>query len=201
MIRNFQNSILRIREHAIKTPLEYSERLSKKYNSNIFLKREDLQKTRSFKIRGSLNKILKNYEKLGDREIVSASAGNHAQGVAYSCRLLGIKGKIFCPETTPPQKLKRISHFGGENILLEQCGENFNQCLEVALDYSEKNNGVFIHPFDDLDVIEGQGTIGIEIGEQLPEVDIIVGCMGGGGMMSGIAQYFNGTKKLYAVEP
>ena len=201
MIRNFRNSIFRMREHAIKTPLDYSERLSKKYNSNIFLKREDLQKTRSFKIRGSLNKILKNYENLENKEIVCASAGNHAQGVAYSCNLLGIKGKIFCPETTPPQKLKRISHFGGENIFLEKSGENFNQCLDIALNYSKKNNGVFIHPFDDLDVIEGQGTIGIEIDEELPEVDIIVGCMGGGGMMSGISLYFNGTKKIYGVEP
>ena len=111
--------------------MEYSERLSKKYNSNIFLKREDLQKTRSFKIRGSLNKILKNYDQLQSQEIVCASAGNHAQGVAYSCNLLNIKGKIFCPETTPPQKLKRIYHFGGERIQLKQCGGNFNQCLEI----------------------------------------------------------------------
>ena len=107
MISNIRNSLKRIEGHAIKTPLHLSERLSEKYNCEVYLKREDLQKTRSFKIRGSLNKIIKNYQSLKTKEIVCASIGNHAQGVAFCCSLLNVKGKIFCPETTPPQKLKK----------------------------------------------------------------------------------------------
>ena len=163
MISNIRNSLKRIEGHAIKTPLTFSERLSDKYNCEVYLKREDLQKTRSFKIRGSLNKIIKNYESLKTKEVVCASAGNHAQGVAYSCSLLGVKGKIFCPQTTPPQKLKRIKHYGKDNIILKQYGNNFNQCLEYAQEYSRKNDGIFIHPFNDIDIIEGQGTVGLEI--------------------------------------
>ena len=124
IIQNVGKSLYRIKDYINKTPLEYSERLSKKFNCNIFLKREDLQKTRSFKIRGSLNKILKNNN--SDSEIVCASAGNHAQGVAYSCKLLGLNGKIFCPIFTPPQKINRIKHFGNGNIDLELVGENFH---------------------------------------------------------------------------
>ena len=130
IIKNIEKSLFTINNYINKTPLEISNRLSKKYNCNIFLKREDLQKTRSFKIRGALNKILKNTN--SDSEIVCASAGNHAQGVAYSCNLLGLKGKIFCPITTPPQKINRIKHFGNGNINLELVGENFNECLEIS---------------------------------------------------------------------
>ena len=202
MIRNIRNSLKRIEGHTIKTPLHLSERLSDKYNCEVYLKREDLQKTRSFKIRGSLNKILKNYDSLKTKEIVCASAGNHAQGVAFSCSLLNVEGKIFCPETTPPQKLKRIKHFGKNTISLEQFGDNFNQCLEYAMDYSEKTDGIFIHPFNDMDIIEGQGTIGLEIWEEMNDFDILVGCLGGGGLMSGISGFLNDKGvKLYGVEP
>ncbi len=202
MIRNIRNSLKRIEGHTIKTPLHLSERLSDKYNCEVYLKREDLQKTRSFKIRGSLNKILKNYDSLKTKEIVCASAGNHAQGVAFSCSLLNVQGKIFCPETTPPQKLKRIKHFGKNTISLEQFGDNFNQCLEYAMDYSEKTDGIFIHPFNDMDIIEGQGTIGLEIWDEMNDFDILVGCLGGGGLMSGISGFLNDKGvKLYGVEP
>ena len=202
MISNIKKSLKRINKHTNLTPLQFSERLSKKYNCEIFLKREDLQKTRSFKIRGSLNKILKNKDSLKTKEVICASAGNHAQGVAYSCSLLGVKGKIFCPNTTPPQKLKRIKHFGEGNIVLEQYGDNFNSCLEYAQNYSHNNNGIFIHPFDDVDIIEGQGTIGMEIWNQNSNVDIVIGCLGGGGLLSGIGSFYEDKNiDIYGVEP
>jgi threonine dehydratase len=202
MISNIRNSLKRIEGHAIKTPLHLSERLSEKYDCEVYLKREDLQKTRSFKIRGSLNKILKNHNSMGSKEIVCASAGNHAQGVAYSCNLLGIKGKIFCPTTTPPQKLNRILHFGGNNIHLDRVGNNFNESLEIAQKYSNDTGGIFVHPYDDIDVIEGQATIGLEIYRDLPDVNTIIGCLGGGGLMSGVGSFFQDKKiNIYAVEP
>ena len=99
-------------------------------------------------------------------------------------------------------KTKRIKHFGRDNITLEQYGENFNQCLEYAKEYSHKNNGIFIHPFDDMDIIEGQGTIGLEIWNQNNNIDIIIGCLGGGGLMSGISSFYHGKKTyIYGVEP
>ena len=106
------------------------------------------------------------------------------------------------PETTPPQKLKRIKHFGKDNIILKQFGDNFNQCLEYAQEYSKQNDGIFIHPFNDIDIIEGQGTVGLEILEDKDDIDILIGCIGGGGLMSGIGSYLEGTNiKLYGVEP
>lgn len=202
IIHNVGKSLFRIKDYINKTPLEYSERLSTKFNCNIFLKREDLQKTRSFKIRGSLNKILKNKDL--NTEIVCASAGNHAQGVAYSCNLLGLKGKIFCPEFTPPQKISRIKHYGNGNIDLELVGENFHECLEISKKYSQENQGIFIHPFDDMDIIEGQGTIGKEIFDDNYNIDIILGCMGGGGLMSGVGKYVKDISPeclVYGAEP
>ena len=202
MISNIRNSLKRIEGHAIKTPLHLSERLSEKYDCEVYLKREDLQKTRSFKIRGSLNKIIKNYESLKTKEIVCASAGNHAQGVAFCCSLLNVKGKIFCPETTPPQKLKRIQHFGKNTIGLEQYGNNFNQCLEYAMNYSNETDGIFIHPFNDIDIIEGQGTVALEIWDEMKDIDILMGCLGGGGLMSGVGGFLKDRNiRLYGVEP
>jgi threonine dehydratase len=202
MIQNIGKSLFRINEFIRKTPLELSLRLSEKYNCNIFLKREDLQKTRSFKIRGSFNKILKNKD--SNAIIVCASAGNHAQGVAYCCNLLGLKGKIFCPITTPPQKIGRIKNFGGENIDLKLVGANFNESLEISKNYCLENEGLFIHPYDDIDVIEGQGTIGKEILDENYNVDILMGCLGGGGLMSGVSSYFKHISPeclIYGVEP
>ena len=202
MNQNIGTSLFRISSYINKTPLEISTRLSSKYNCNIFLKREDLQKTRSFKIRGSLNKILKNNN--SKSEIVCASAGNHAQGVAYSCNLLGLKGKIFCPITTPPQKIGRIKHFGNSNIDLELVGENFNECLEISKQYSLETSGLFIHPYDDMDIIEGQGTLGKEIMDESHGIDILMGCLGGGGLMSGVGTYVKNILPkclIYGVEP
>lgn len=183
----------RISKHIKKTPLEYNIRLSKKLNNNIYLKREDLQLTRSFKIRGSLNKmLLQNDKNINQKEFVCASAGNHAQGFAYSCNLLNLKGNIFIPNTTPLQKIERIKYYGKDNIELKIIGNNFYECLQESLEFSMYNNFTHIHPYDDLDIINGQSTICKEIIEQVDnKIDIISCCVGGGGLISGMVEYNN----------
>lgn len=170
-----------------KTPIQYCERLSKIYNANIYLKREDLQITRSFKIRGALNKIL---TLSNTKNVVCASAGNHAQGVGYACDLLNITGDIFIPENTPLQKVKSIEKYN--NINLHKFGNNFNSCLEQAQKYSEQHDYHFIHPFNDDKIIDGQSTVGYEIFEEM-EPDYIITCVGGAGLISGLIE----SSKLY----
>ena len=177
----------RIKDFINKTPLEYNLRLSEKYNCNIFLKREDLQITRSFKIRGALNKVLKNKDKY--KTFVCASAGNHAQGVAYSCNLLNLKSKIYIPEITPFQKINGILKQGTENMELIKYGQTFDETLNYALN-NKKDTELFIHPYDDNDIIEGQSTIGLEILQDI-KPDIILSCIGGGGLISGLFNYYN----------
>lgn len=178
----------KISQNLFKTPLQHNKRLSDKYNSNIFLKREDLQLTRSFKIRGATNKIMSLPNESLKNGVVCASAGNHAQGFAYICHKLGIIGDIFLPETTPLQKINRIKYFGNDAIKIHNIGKNFNEALESSLQYSNENNKGFVHPYDDPDVIDGQATIGYELGlDMCPDI-IIVPC-GGGGLISGISQY------------
>ena len=173
-----------IKNHIIKTPLLYNKRLSDKFGTNIYFKREDLQTVRSFKIRGALNKIIKT----DSQTIVTASAGNHAQGVAYGCQILNKKGFIIVPNTTPKQKIDRINYFGKDNINIIQYGDTFIDSLQHALDISNKKNYPFIHPYDDYDVIEGQATIGKEIYNKI-KPDIIMSCVGGGGLISGLGTY------------
>ena len=187
-----------ITKHIIKTPLQFNKRLSDKFNANIYLKREDLQITRSFKLRGALNAILNQKS----NNIVCASAGNHAQGVAYSCNLLGKHGTIFLTITTTKQKIQRIKYFGKDNIKLKILGNNFTQTLNYALEYSHKNNNTFIHPYDDKNIIKGQGTIYNEIIEKI-KPDYISCCIGGGGLISGIIQKSNYSSdiKIIGGEP
>lgn len=173
------------------TPSQHSIKLSKLYNSNIFLKREDLQKGRSFKIRGSLNKCLK--IKYTTKQVVCPSAGNHAQGVAFSCNMLNMYCKIFLPKTTPIQKIEKIKYYGKDNIDIVVYGNNFHESLQEAIHYSEKNNHTLIHPYDDLDVIEGQSTIGYEI-DKFIKPDYVIVPVGGGGLISGIGSYLKNTK-------
>jgi threonine dehydratase len=187
-----------------RTPLQYNESLSLCYNANIYLKREDLQIVRSYKLRGAYNKI----SSLAPEELVNgvvcASAGNHAQGVAYSCKKLNIKGVIFMPEITPKQKIKQVTMFGGDNIEIVLVGDTFDDCLKEALIYSEEKSSTFIPPFDDEKVIEGQATVAMEIYEDLPELDAIVIPVGGGGLASGASAYLKTVKpsvKLFGVEP
>ena len=177
-----------------KTPLEYNERLSKKYGCNLYIKREDLQLCRSFKIRGALHKIvnLSSYEK--ENGIVCASAGNHAQGVALSAKKFNISADIFVPSTTPLQKINRIKNQSDENkCKLHITGNNFNESLEDALEFKKKYNKVFIHPYNDYDVVLGQSTIAHEIYTELKndnkKPDIMISSIGGGGLISGLSEY------------
>lgn len=177
-----------------KTPLEYNERLSKKYGCNLYIKREDLQLCRSFKIRGALHKIvnLSSYEK--ENGIVCASAGNHAQGVALSAKKFNISADIFVPSTTPLQKINRIkSHSNINKCKLHISGNYFNECLENAIDFEKKYHKKFIHPFNDYDVVLGQSTVAHEICMDLLEMnkkpDIMISSIGGGGLISGLSEY------------
>ena len=142
------------RQHSIK-----NNRLSERYNCNVYFKREDLQVVRSFKVRGAYNKIAKLSQDDKNKGIVCASAGNHAQGVAYSAAKLNIKADIFVPENTPLQKIKSVRKFSDDNCTLHITGKNFDECLNKARNMADDNGNVFIHPFDDKDVVDGQGTI------------------------------------------
>ena len=206
-IRNtfdFENAFKTLEGVVKRTPLEYNAGLSLKYSANIYLKREDLQIVRSYKLRGAYNKISTLNADALKNGIVCASAGNHAQGVAFSCKKLNITGVIFMPEITPKQKIKQVIMFGGENIEIILVGDNFDDCLKEALIYSEEKSSTFIPPFDDEKVIEGQATVAVEIFQDLPELDVIIVPVGGGGLASGVSAYLQTVKpsvKIIGVEP
>ncbi|UOX32188.1 threonine ammonia-lyase IlvA [Flavobacterium sediminilitoris] len=187
------------------TPLKPNRNLSDAFEANILLKREDLQVVRSYKIRGAYNKISSLNEQEKKQGIVCASAGNHAQGVAYSCNLLQIKGKIFMPKTTPKQKIKQVQLFGKEYIEIELFGDTFDDANETAIKEAFTLKKTFIHPFDDLKVIAGQGTVGLEILDDYKEhIDYIFIPIGGGGLASGLSTVFkelSPTTKIIGVEP
>lgn len=201
---DFEAAAARIADTVKRTQLEYNEGLSLKYNAKIYLKREDLQVVRSYKLRGAYNMISTLDQTQTSRGVVCASAGNHAQGVAYSCKKLGIQGVIFMPEITPRQKIKQTEMFGGDNIKIVLVGDTFDDCMKEALAYTAEHQMVFVPPFDNIKVIEGQGTVGIEIYQDLPETEVIVMPIGGGGLASGVGSYFkniNPKIKLIGVEP
>lgn len=188
------------------TPLEYVHTLSQYFEANIYLKREDLQVVRSYKLRGAYNMISQLNHKLLDKGVVCASAGNHAQGFAFSCNKLKINGVVFMPKITPKQKIKQTKMFGNGYIKIILAGDTFDDCAEAAKEYTENNDMTFIPPFDDLRIIEGQGTIGIELLEQLKEIplDYIFIPVGGGGLCSGVGAYIKENSpntKIIAVEP
>ena len=174
------------------TPLQYSQRLSEKFGARIFLKREDLQPVRSYKLRGAYNKINSLFlEGKTSKGIVCASAGNHAQGVAFSCRQLGIRGTIFMPVTTPRQKLEQVEMFGGSAVEIRLVGDTFDASKKAALEFAALSGAAFIHPFDDVRIIEGQATLALEILEQEDAlIDFVFIPIGGGGLASGIATVF-----------
>jgi threonine dehydratase len=188
----------------LKTPLQHHRKLSETFNAEIYLKREDLQVVRSYKIRGAFNLIQSLSEEERKRGVVCASAGNHAQGVAFSCKYLGIKGVIYMPAITPKQKINQVKMFGGSNIEIVLIGDTFDECQTHALTYSADNGMVFIPPFDHLKVIEGQGTVGKEILDDLSDIDYIFIPIGGGGLCAGVGQYFktySPKTKIIGVEP
>lgn len=178
------------------SPLEYSQRLSEQYNAKIYFKREDLQVVRSFKIRGAYNYIFSLSNEQKSKGVVCASAGNHAQGVAYSCAKLGILGVIFMPTVTPNQKIDKVKYFGGEFVRVELVGKTFDETSLVAQQYCKDNNMVYVHPFNDEIVIAGQGTIGLEISNQMVDigvVDFVICAIGGGGLIGGVGSWFKQT--------
>ena len=174
----------------VKTPLQFHRKLSEKFKAEIYLKREDLQVVRSYKLRGAYNLMQSLDADERARGVVCASAGNHAQGVAYSCKQLDIKGVIYMPAITPKQKINQVKMFGGENIDIVLTGDTFDECQAQALEYTRENNRVFIPPFDHLKVIEGQGTVGKEILEDLQAIDYMFIPIGGGGLCAGVGEYF-----------
>ncbi len=188
----------------LKTPLQFHRKLSEKFNAEIYLKREDLQVVRSYKIRGAYNLINSLTDEQRKRGVVCASAGNHAQGVAFSCKLLNIKGVIYMPAITPKQKITQVKMFGGQNTEIVLIGDTFDECQSHALAFTQENNMVFIPPFDHLKVIEGQGTVGKEIIDEISNVDYVFLPVGGGGLCAGVGQYFSlfsPQTKIVGVEP
>ena len=188
----------------LKTPLQFHRKLSEKFSAEIYLKREDLQVVRSYKLRGAYNLIYSLNEEQRNRGVVCASAGNHAQGVAFSCKLLNIQGVIYMPAITPKQKITQVKMFGGQNIEIVLIGDTFDECQAHALEFTHANNKVFIPPFDHLKVIEGQGTVGKEIVDELSNIDYIFLPIGGGGLCAGVSQYFkvfSPKTKIIGVEP
>ena len=183
----------KLRDVVRRTPLECNERLSKKYNAKIWLKREDLQAIRSYKLRGAYNKISNLPKSSQNKGIVAASAGNHAQGVARSCNLLSIGGQIFMPTNTPKQKINSTKKFGGKYIKIKLVGDSFDDARLSAEKYAKKTKRDFIHPFDDEAIIAGQGTVMAEIIEQWTvhgePIEIVIVPVGGGGLISGVGLY------------
>ena len=201
---NFDQAFATLQGVVKRTPLEFNAGLSLKYNANIYLKREDLQIVRSYKLRGAYNKISGLTADQLQNGIVCASAGNHAQGVAYSCKKLNIKGVIFMPEITPKQKIKQVTMFGGDNIKIILVGDTFDDCLKEALAYSEEKSATFIPPFDDERVIEGQATVMMEVFQDLPDLEVVIVPVGGGGLAAGVSAYLQTVKpsvKIFGVEP
>ncbi len=187
------------------SPLVKNLQYSKRFRADIFFKREDLQQVRSYKIRGAYNKILSLSPEEKENGIVCVSAGNHAQGVALSCKLLHIKGSIYMPSPTPKQKIEQVKMFGEDFIDIVLVGDTFDDAYQSAMLESEKMNKIFIHPFNDEKVIEGQATVALEILEQLKEqADYIIVPVGGGGLASGLATLFkelSPNTTIIGVEP
>lgn len=193
------------REHLQKvllpTHLIYSPIFSEESENQIYIKPENLQKTGAFKIRGAYNKINKLTEEEKKRGVIASSAGNHAQGVAYAARELGIKAVIVMPKTTPLIKVQSTKKYGAEVVLY---GDVYDDAYQKAKELEAQEGYVFVHPFDDIDVLEGQGTIALEILEEMPDAEVIVVPIGGGGLISGIAAAAKMIKpdiKIIGVEP
>ncbi|MEZ5753355.1 MAG: threonine ammonia-lyase IlvA [Paracoccaceae bacterium] len=173
------------------TPLQRNEHLSQRYDAEIWLKREDLTPVRSYKIRGAFTAMRKVLDQTPDRRsFVCASAGNHAQGVAFACRHFGVQGTIFMPVTTPQQKIDKTRAFGGDNVQIVLTGDYFDQTLAAAQAFCTEQGAHFLSPFDDPDVILGQSSVGVEMLEQLGRApDLVILPVGGGGLASGVTAY------------
>lgn len=204
-IENIHRAKVRLKGVALSTPLQMNYNLSNQFGCQLFLKREDLQVVRSYKIRGAYNKMATLPKKLLEKGIVCASAGNHAQGVALACSKLEVSGKIYMPNVTPSQKVKKVKLFGKSYVEVVLTGDSFDDSYHEALKDAELNGKTFVHPFNDRRVIEGQGTVGLEIIEDCTEhIDFIFVPVGGGGLLSGLGSYFKQVSpqtKIIGVEP
>ncbi|MAC92832.1 MAG: threonine dehydratase [Flavobacteriaceae bacterium] len=204
-IEGVQLAVSRLSNVIRKTPWEFNKRLSSLKNASVFLKREDLQQIRSFKIRGAYNKISSLSEEKRGVGIICASAGNHAQGFAFSCNKMQIEGVVYMPATTPQQKVSQVKMFGGKYIRVLLIGDTYDACQKYALKIAKKEGKTFIHAFDDTEVIEGQATIALEILEQSSKpLDYIFVPVGGGGLISGIItvmSILSPETKVIGVEP
>ena len=200
-LKHFQEAKKRVDEVIIPTPLIYSEAFSKECKNQVYIKPENLQRTGAFKIRGAYNKIVKMDDEAKAKGLIASSAGNHAQGVAYAASKLGVKATIVMPQHTPLIKVEATEAHGAEVVL---AGEVYDEAYQKACDLQKEHGYTFVHPFNDEDVIEGQGTIALEILDELPEADIILVPIGGGGLISGIAcaaKQIKPTIKIIGVEP
>ncbi len=206
-LEGVKDAARRLEGIAVRTPLERSRILSERYGAEVWLKREDLQVVRSYKLRGAYNKISSLPHAQLKRGVVCASAGNHAQGFAYACNALGIPGAIYMPSTTPKQKVRMVEYFGNGHVDVVLVGDTFDQSQAQAVAFAEANERTIIPPFDDPMIIEGQGTVGLEIMEDLPEgvqPDYVFVPIGGGGLSSGLSVVFDELLpdvKLVGVEP
>jgi threonine dehydratase len=228
---SFNEAVERLKNVVNRTPLQLNVNLSKKYQCKLYLKREDLQVVRSYKLRGAYNMMSSLSPDQLQRGVVCASAGNHAQGFAYSCKKLGAKGVVFMPVISPNQKISQTKMFGDNFIEVKLVGDTFDDCAIAAKKYTEENGMTFIPPFDDYKIIEGQATVGVEIFEQINElsqenyslqsslqsstfpppsgeiegaVDFIFMAVGGGGLSAGVGSYFktfSPNTKIIGVEP
>lgn len=204
-VENIFQAKVRLKGIAEATPLQYNYNLSQHYSARILLKREDLQVVRSYKIRGAYNKMASMPKEELQRGVVCASAGNHAQGVAFACQKMKVMGRIYMPAVTPRQKVNKVKRFGKDFIEVVLVGDTFDDSYDQAIEYAEENKLVFVHPFDDEKVIEGQGTVGLEILEDAKEpVDFVFVAIGGGGLISGLGSCFKQISpktKIIGIEP
>jgi len=205
-LKTIEAAAEKLRGIASVTPLIKNAQYSKLFEANIYFKREDLQDVRSYKIRGAYNKISSLSLSQIENEIVCASAGNHAQGVAISCKLLKIKGTIFMPSPTPNQKIEQVKMFGEDFIEVVLVGDTFDDAYHTAIESCERLNKTFIHPFNDEKVIEGQATVGLEIIDQAKShpIHYVFVPIGGGGLSAGLSSVFkvlSPQTKIIGVEP
>jgi threonine dehydratase len=201
---DFHKAAERLKKIVHRTPLQYNPRLSARYNCQVYLKREDLQVVRSYKIRGAYNMMSTLPAEMTRNGVVCASAGNHAQGFAYSCQKLRVHGVIFMPVITPRQKINQTRMFGGDWIEIRLEGDTFDDCALAARRFTEENQMTFIPPFDDPRIVEGQGTVAVEILEELDGIDYIFVPVGGGGLCAGVGAYtkmHSPQTKIIGLEP
>jgi len=201
---DFNKAVERIKPVVTKTPLVLSHSLSRKYNCNVYLKREDLQVVRSYKLRGAYNMMSSFPKEQLEKGVVCASAGNHAQGFAYSCKKLGVKGVVFMPIITPQQKVQQTNFFGEGFVEIKLVGDTFDDCSQAAQEFTAKNRMIFIPPFEHPKIIEGQATVAVEILDELSNVDYLLVPVGGGGLSAGVGAYFktySPQTKIVGAEP